>query len=140
MSIGIKETGEFIWTPSAVGTQTTGKKASFVVPFTNGCVLKSVIARVGTAGVTGTQNVDLQKNGTSVFASGAAAIQFATTAVVPTYGAVAAANPPVFAKGDILTVNVTTIHSGTAAVDLALFLIFQRQRGTNLTAALQTDI
>src|SRR5712672_3633524 len=84
------------------GASTVSTIAVFLIPFP--CVLKGVIARAGTAGTTGTSNTDIRKNGTSVFASGATAIQFATTSATPTYGAFAAANPATFAKGDVVTI------------------------------------
>jgi len=110
--------------------------AIFLIPFS--CVLKGILARVRTAGTTATANIDIRKNGTSIFASGATAIQFASGSVTPTYGAIAATNPPTFVKGDILTIVVTAINT-TPAVDTAIALVFQKQQGSGVTSALQLD-
>lgn len=138
--IKLKNQGELLVdTLSVPGTQTTSAvaKTVYIVPFA--CQLKSLFARLGTAGITGSQNVDIKKNGTSIFAAGG--IAFATTAVIPTYGALTAGNKPAvqFAKGDVIGVYVTTIHSGTAAIDLALSLVLQRLKGTGPVAAMLTD-
>lgn len=101
-------------------------------------VLKGMIARAGTAGTTGTSNTDIRKNGTSVFASGAAGIQFATTVATPTYGALAAANPATFAKGDVITVVNTVVHT-TPIQNLAIGLLFQRPRNSGVVAATILD-
>jgi hypothetical protein len=118
------------------GTMTAATITVFVIPFA--CVLKGILARLGTAGTTGTSNTDIRKNGTSIFASGATAIQFASTVATPTYGAIAAANPPSFVKGDVVTVVNTVVHT-TPAVNLAIALVFQKQAGSGVVAALITD-
>lgn len=101
-------------------------------------VLKGIIARAGTAGTTGTSNTDIRKNGTSIFASGATAIQFATGVATPTYGALAAANPATFAKGDIITVVNTVVHT-TPITNLAIALLFQRLKNSGLVAGTILD-
>ena len=102
------------------------------------CVLKAVMARAGTAGTTGTSNTDIRKNGTSIFASGATAIQFATTSTTPTYGAMAAANPPTFAKGDIVTIVNTVVHT-TPIQNLSIAVLFQRFRASGPVAGIIFD-
>ncbi len=137
MSIRIKERGEFEdFDCGFAGTASTGAKVTKLVPFA--CQLKGIIARVRTAGTTGTMNIDIQKNGTSVFSSGATAIQFASAATTPTYGAFAAANPAQFVKGDIITINITVVHT-TPATDLAIAINLQRQRNTDNNGATETD-
>ena len=118
------------------GNSTVASITTFVIPFP--CVLKGVLARAGTAGTTGTSNTDIRKNGTSIFASGATAIQFASGSTTPTYGALAATNPPVFAKGDVVNIQNTVIHT-TPIVNLSIALNFQRLRGSGVAAATQTD-
>jgi hypothetical protein len=76
-------------------------------------------------------------NGTSIFASGATAIQFASGSATPTYGAMAAVNPPLLNKFDILSVVVTAINT-TPAVNLVLAINLARQRQPTV-AAMLTD-
>lgn len=118
------------------GNMTVATITTYVLPFA--CVLKAVLARAGTAGTTGTSNTDIRKNGTSIFASGAAAIQFATTSATPTYGAMAAANPPTFAKGDVVTIVNTVVHT-TPIVNLSIAVLFQRFRAAGPVAAVIFD-
>lgn len=137
MGVKVKSRAEFEDLQAGqAGNMTVASITTFVIPFA--CVLKGVLARLGTAGTTGTSNTDIRKNGTSIFASGATAIQFASGSTTPTYGAVAAANPPTFAKGDVVNVQNTVIHT-TPGVNLSIALNFQRLRGSGVTAALQTD-
>ena len=137
MSIRLKNRGEFEDLQAGqAGNMTVASITTFVIPFP--CILKGVLASLGTAGTTGTSNTDIRKNGTSIFASGATAIQFASGSATPTYGAVAAANPPVFAKGDVVNVQNTVVHT-TPGVNLSIALNFQRLRGTGVAAALITD-
>jgi hypothetical protein len=107
------------------GTMSATTIAVFVAPFA--LQLKGVIARAGTAGTTGTSNTDVRVNGTSIFASGAAAIQFASGSTTPTYGAMGATNPSKLNKGDVVTIVNTAIHGGTAIQNLAIAIAFQRQ-------------
>jgi hypothetical protein len=137
MSIKLKQRGEFEDLQCGqAGTMSATTITTFVIPFA--CVLKGVIARAGIAGTTGTSNTDIRKNGTSIFASGSTAIQFATTSTTPSYGAIGAANPPSFVKGDVVTIVNTAVHT-TPIQNLALAVCFQRQRGTGLVSALLTD-
>ncbi|KKN13856.1 hypothetical protein LCGC14_1002070 [marine sediment metagenome] len=108
---------------SVPGTQTTGKKYVFVMPFAGW--LKAVYSKLGTAGVTGTQTVDINKGGSSVLGT---LITFATTNVDPNLAAVFTADPTSFAKGDFVSVDVDAIHSGTAAIDLSVALVFSRNK------------
>src|SRR6266404_6947088 len=135
MSIRARNTAEFEDLQAGqAGTMTVATVTTFVLPFA--CVLKAILARAGTAGTTGTSNTDIRKNGTSIFASGATAIQFATTVATPTYGAFAAANPATFAKGDVVTIVNTVVHSGTPIQNLSLALLFQRLRGGPIAGTL----
>ena len=118
------------------GTLSTGAKQVIVAPFQ--CVVKALLGRVRVAGTTGAMNIDVQRNGASIFASGAAGIQFASASTTPTYGPFAAQNPAQLQKGDILTVNVTTVHT-TPAIDLGLAIVLQRLRGGGPVAATVTD-
>jgi hypothetical protein len=105
--------------------------AIFVASFP--LVIRGILARAGTAGTTGTSNTDIKVNGTSIFASGASAIQLASGSTTPTYGPIAAANPPKLNKGDILTVVNTAVHT-TAILNLAVALSFQFHANSNISA------
>jgi len=107
---------------SVPGTQTTGKKFVLVMPFAGW--LKAVYSKLGTAGVTGSQTVDINKGGSSILGT---LITFATTVVDPT-DAVLTTDPTSFAKGDFVDLSVDAIHSGTAAIDLSVVLVFSRNK------------
>ncbi|KKM91630.1 hypothetical protein LCGC14_1226590 [marine sediment metagenome] len=120
---------------SVPGTQTTGKKFVIVAPFAGW--IKAAYARLGTAGITGTQTVDINSGGSSIFASGGIAF---TTGRGGTAAALTA-NPTSVAKGDFLDISVDGIHSGTAAVDLSVVLVLTRTKpaGT-LFAAIEVSV
>lgn len=105
--------------------------------------LKAVFARVGAAGTTGTQTTDVLKNqtapatGTSLLASGAL-ITFASGSQAPTYASNFVTNPPLFNKGDFVSLNTTVVHT-TPAKDLEVVLVFERQRAGSWNDAVQTD-
>ncbi|MCI0348998.1 MAG: hypothetical protein L0Z53_06190 [Acidobacteriales bacterium] len=117
------------------GTQSAGtNKRFFLVPFA--CRLKAIFGKLGTAGTTGNQVNDINKNGTSIF-SGATKLNFATGATAATYGALSA-DPTDFAKGDVISVDVDSIHT-IAAVNLGLVLVLQRSLGPSAVATTLTD-
>jgi hypothetical protein len=99
--------------------------------------LKAVFARVGVAGVTGTQTTDLLKNGASLVSSGTL-LSFATTSTSPTYSANLSPNPTVFAKGDILQLKNTAVHT-TPAVDQVVLLVLERARAGSWNDPVQFD-
>ena len=137
MAIKLKERAEFEDLQCGQpGNMTAATITVFMIPFA--CVLKGILARVRTAGTTGTANVDIRKNGTSIFSSGATAIQFASGSTTPTYGAMGATNPASFVKGDIMSVVVTAVNT-TPAVDLALAVCLQKQAGSGIVGAMLTD-
>ncbi len=80
--------------------------------------------KLGTAGITGTQGMDINIGGSSIFV--ASRIQF-LTGVDPVYNAITN-DPTPLAKGDFVDVSVDTIHSGTAAIDLSVVLVFTRTK------------
>lgn len=133
----LKNTGEFEDLQCGqAGVTTAVAITCFVIPFA--CQLKGILARAGTAGTTGTSNTDIRKNGTSIFASGAAAIQFASGSTTPTYGALAASTPPTFAKGDVVTIVNTVLHT-TPIQNLALAVCFQKLSASGQVGAMLTD-
>ena len=120
--IRLKNRNEFLIVASnRAGAAATGAYFAFKAPFAFD--LAAIDAKVRVAGTTGTQNTDIQKNGTSIF-SGAVKVDFASGATAATYGALTA-SPTQFAKGDVLTVNITAIHT-TPATDTCLSLTIRR--------------
>lgn len=125
--IHTKNTADLIMYLDAPGTQTAAINKSFrTLPFP--CELIGIVTRLGTAGVTGTQVNDIKKNGTTIF-SKAAKITFATAVLTPTAFAsdeTAITAPVQFAEGDNVSLDVASIHSGTAAINLSTILLFRR--------------
>ena len=120
--IRIRNKDDFEVFISVVGTQATGDKYFFTAPFD--CWLKAMHAKVGAAGTTGAQTVEITDETTTIFAS--ALISFASGAVNPTYGPLAV-DPHYFSKGDRIVVNVAAVHS-TPATNLALTLVLTRTK------------
>lgn len=120
--IRIRNKDDFEVFVSVVGTQGTGDKFFYTAPFD--CWLKAMFAKLGTAGTTGVQTIEITDETTTIFTS--ALISFATTAVSPTYGPTVV-DPHFFSKGDRIVVNVAAVHS-TPATDLALTLVLSRTK------------
>lgn len=122
---GIK-TVTLSWNAATTSATTGTKKAYFVVPPNmNGMNLIRVHAEVATAGVTGTQVFDVNKNGSSMLST-AISIDSGET------GSDTAATPAVINESldnvssyDIISVDVDSIHSGTAALGEVVTLEFQ---------------
>jgi hypothetical protein len=72
----------------------------------------------GTAGVTTTFQADINKNGTSVFATKPTLV----TTVVSSPLAFTADNSTTLALGDYVTIDIDTINTGTLAIDLYITL------------------
>lgn len=145
--IKIRNQGEFTIALTINGNQTTaaggaGTTESAIIPFA--ARLKAAVARLGVAGVTGTQTVDVLKGAgsgalASIMASGAF-LTFASGSRTPTYGnATLSANPTLFNAYDTIEIKNTAVHSGTAAIDLIVLLTFERQRSGSWNDTLQTE-
>lgn len=144
--IKMKNCGDFILEFSLNGTQSTtagsaSGQASCIVPFQGR--ISAIFARMKTQGTTGTQTVDLLKNGTSLTGSNGI-FNFPTTvggASAPTYtlSNLTGANPPLVSKGDVISILNKTIHTGTAAQDLTVYVTLERQRSGSMADAIQTD-
>lgn len=87
--------------------------------------IKNIYAVLHAAGTTGTQTVDLNKNGTTVW-TGSTKIAFATGSATPTYDAVSAANQLV-AKGDKFSIDNDAVHSGTPGEMLTVHVRLSRK-------------
>jgi hypothetical protein len=138
--IKTRNQGELIAQITINGTQSaaagnSGTTESFVVPFA--CRLKAIIARLGVAGVTGSQTTDLLKNGATMLASGTL-LSYATGSQVPTYASNFLTNPPTFAKGDVLQLKNTAVQT-TAAIDQTVLLVLERARAGSWNDVVQTD-
>lgn len=139
--IKTKNLGEYILELATTGAQSATAHAasttcSVIVPFAGR--LKAVFARLGVAGTTGTQTTDILLNGTTMLASGTV-LSYASTVASPTYNVAFLTSPPIFAKGDVLTLKNTAVHT-TAADDQIVFLTIERQRaGSYNSTTVQTD-
>lgn len=124
--IRLKNRAEEFETLSAPGVQAASANAiqTTLCPYVNAYV-KAVIARVRTAGTTGTQTVELRKNGTAIGGGGVATFTFASTATVPTYGV--GTVQVTATKGDTFSIVNTAVHT-TPAVDLSVIITFGRVR------------
>lgn len=123
--IKARNLGEVLLEFDKAGAAANGSLRSYVAPFP--CQLKALYSLVRTAGVTGgPMEVDVQKNGTSIFSS-AQKIEYATGVATPVYGPLTT-DPVQLAKGDILTLVISGTHT-TPAVDLSGLLVLQRLRG-----------
>ena len=141
--IYLKNQGDYVVKLQIKGTLATSSYAySEPIPFAS--YLKAVWAAESTPGTTGTESLDLQYSATTA-ASGLASLcstgtlfSFATAAGAPTYNtANLTTNPPVFAKGGILGLTVSTVHTTTAGADAICMAIIARERGV-ITPAVQT--
>ena len=141
--IYLKNQGDYVVKLQIKGTLATSSYAySEPLPFAS--YLKAVWAAESTPGTTGTESVDLQYSATTA-ASGLASLcstgtlfSFASAAGAPTYNtANLTTNPPVFAKGGILGLTVSTVHTTTAGADAVCMAVLARERGV-ITPAVQT--
>ncbi len=87
---------------------------------TGGLQIKNIWAEVATAGVTGSTVVDVNLNGSTIFAA-AGKITFGAAAAPSSYSAVLPAAVNV-RKGDKLSIDVDSVHSGTAPVGLTVHI------------------
>lgn len=139
--IRMKNCGDFVMELTISGAQATGTTASArtsaIVPFAGR--LSAIIARLGTAGVTGTQTTDVLVNNVSVVSS-TTLLSYATTALIPTYNtSLLVANPTLVNKGDVITLQNTAVHSGTAGNDQSVYINIERQRSGTYADPMQTD-
>lgn len=144
--IKIRNNGEFSIAMTINGNQTTaaggaGTTESAVVPFAGR--LKAVIARLGVAGTTGSQTVDVLRGiGSGALATIMASgnfLSFASTSRVPTYGnATLSVDPTVFNAYDTIQIKNTAVHT-TPGVDLIVLFVFERQRSGSWNDKLQTE-
>lgn len=117
-------------------TITSAGRTSAIVPFDSR--LSAIIARLATAGVTGSQTTDVQVNGVSINSSGTL-LSFATTSKIPTYATTTLlTNPTKVNKGDVITLQNTAVHT-TAANDLTAYITLERQRSGSFADTMATE-
>ena len=133
-----KNTGEVVFSLSKQGSAAAStNQANFVAPFAG--YIAGIYAAFGQAGVDASSGgtdiqVDIKKNGTSIFNSAATAIVFphagiATNYNSPTYFA-PSVNPPTVAKGDNIRLDVLQIIGGTGPtqpLDLVVYVVLARK-------------
>lgn len=144
--IYLKNTGDYVVKLQIKGTLAASGAGSYAysepIPFAS--YLKAVWAQEATPGTNGTESVDLEysasaaASGLGTLVSSGTLFSFASTASSATYGdAKLNTNPPVFAKGGILGLSVTTVHTTTAGADLVVIAVLARERGV-IAPAVQT--
>ena len=122
--IRIKNIGEQRILLKARSTQAAG--LTFDTAFVeNDGVIDNIYALLGTAGITGSEIADVHKNGVTIFAA-APKLTFPTTVADATYSLLTAAARKVL-KGDRLTLDIDSVHSGTAAIDLWVYIVIRRK-------------
>jgi hypothetical protein len=100
-------------------TLTTGQKFAMRMPVSGR--IYEVVAEVGTAPTGATAIVDVEIEGTSVFAATGDRPTVATSGTVATVGSIGAEGK--FDAGELVTVDVDQIGSTVAGADLALTLV-----------------
>lgn len=106
----------------SVGVLTAAAGKAFVVaPY--GGTIKKISARVGTTSAGSSIIVDINKNGTTIFTTQANRPTIAAAAVVATL----AGTPEVltFAAGDLLSLDIDQIGSGTAGSNLGVSVLVE---------------
>lgn len=134
--IRVRNVADFVDKITVAGTQSAADNLGLSMAPFNG-VIDAIYAKLGTAGVTGTQITDLKKNGTSIF-SGSTKLNFGDGTTACTYGALST-NPTPVAKGDIIRVQTTQVNSGTPAKDLIIYIVYTRQRTDYSQGSMETD-
>lgn len=122
----VLQMGPSIVTIGTKPTLTAGVVESVCAPFAG--TLSAFTASFGLIGTDGTGaptqdiQVDIKINGTSIFTSAANSIVWAhagqvggaNTPSLPTTNGVLTTNPPTFAKGDDITLEITQLLNGTS--------------------------
>lgn len=115
-----------LWATAPDGDAATGTGLNYYDVFSNmdGFVLQSVSAKCVTAGVTGTMTLDVNLNGTSVFTLNNE-LDVASGATTDN-GTAAINGTQTLSTGDVLSVDMDAVHSGTAAVGVRVLLTFRK--------------
>ena len=106
----------------SVGTLTAAAGKAFVVaPY--GGTIKKIAATVGTTSAGSSIIVDINKNGTTIFTTQGNRPTIAAAAVVATLAGTP--NVVTFAAGDLLSVDIDQIGSGTAGSNLGVSVLVE---------------
>lgn len=140
--IDIKNLGEYYVLVKKLGSASVANKLDFFTVPAAGYI-RAISASYGVMGTDGTGSptqdvqIDVKKNGTSIFVSAATSILFThanqlgtanTPAVADSVGALAT-NPTAVAKGDMLQIDCLQILNGTSPVqptDLSVVIVLTR--------------
>ena len=120
----------------SVGVLTAAAGKAFVVaPY--GGTIKKIAATVGTTSAGSSIIVDINKNGTTIFTTQANRPTIAAAAVVATL----AGTPEVvtFAAGDLLSVDIDQIGSGTAGSNLGVSVLVELDEEETTPIAIVPD-
>lgn len=99
-------------------------------------VIGNVYAEVAAAGVTGSMVVDVNIDGTTIFSS-SGKITFTSAATANAYDSLATSSG---SKGARFSLDIDSIHSGTAAEGLVVHIqLLKARRGTSGKTATNTD-
>lgn len=140
--IQIKNLGEYYVILKKVGATAVANKVDFITVPAPGYI-KAITAAYGVMGTDGTGSptqdiqVDVKKNGTSIFASAATAVVWlhagqlgtANTPIIPDTVGAPSTNPTAVAKGDLLQIDVLQILNGTSPtqpLDLCVTIVLTR--------------
>ncbi len=108
MGIRVKNLSEYLLELKVSWTLTAAvNRAVAMVPFPG--YIKNIYAKLGTAGTGVTHtNLDINKNGTTIFAATTSQVTLDATTGALTVGTFTT-NPPVVAAGDIITVDADAV-------------------------------
>jgi hypothetical protein len=113
--------------PTGISATTGTSKNLFSVPSVlNGFKLVSVHAEVQTAGTTGTLTIDINKNGTSMLSTKLTVDSGETGSDTAATAAVIDTGQDDVSTYDVITVDIDSIHSGTASIGLTVTLEFNK--------------
>lgn len=126
--MSLRHQKEHLMVLTALGTQTAAVKKDIARLPAAGLgrkwYLKRITARLGTAGVTGAEDVDIHSGeGAGTTLIGTTKISFGA-GLTPTYPTLT--NQAGVAENTKIQLDVDAIHSGTAAIDLTVELLWSR--------------
>lgn len=151
--IQVKNLGEYYVQLKKLGTASVANKLDYFTVPTSGYIA-AITAAYGVNGTDGTGSptqdiqIDVKKNGTSVFVSAATSILWAhagqlgtanTPSVATSVGALAT-NPTPVAKGDLIQIDALQILNGTSPTqptDLCVTIVLTRGYGSPPSGLLQ---
>lgn len=125
MGIKIKHLDHALFNANLIGDAVAQVIGYMIAPW-DGIVIDHMMA-IGTAGVTGSQVGDLKINGTSIYTTTGNRPTVTTGTSSQKNTAAIIDGVRTFSKGDLLSMNIATIHSGTAAVGTAMRAVLKKR-------------